>query len=139
MLRFEASNFSSEVTGAANELQLLHRIDASLSIIIDCEVFYSEELFSIVEFASQLAKWCKDTGGDFLYESIETDENPMISFVRQANGDFVIVALDSDFQSDKFWSRDLLVQCGLSFCENVVSQVQRELGLDVQQVVWPTR
>ena len=109
MLKFYLSNIHT-VRPNLSDRQMLLGVEAYFSIIIDNEIFFSEQEFPILEFASQLAAWCRDAAGDFHYESLEIDENPMISFVRQESGDFVIVALDTNFQSDKLWPRDLLVQ-----------------------------
>lgn len=51
---------------------------------INGEVFFEQPLFPIMEFLYFYLKW--DKKHDFIYNTIESEENPMISFERGISG-----------------------------------------------------
>lgn len=53
-------------------------------IVVDNKVFYEEPLFPIYEFLYCYSKW--DKTKDFKYVTIESDDNPMITFKKVKNG-----------------------------------------------------
>lgn len=53
-------------------------------IVIDDKIFFSEPDFPIFEFWKQLYNWSL-IDNDFHYNSLETDDNPLITFSRIDN------------------------------------------------------
>jgi hypothetical protein len=59
------------------------------SIIVENELVYSEVDFCLVEFALDLAHWCAvstDLGPNFIYSSVESEVEGLVSFTRASVG-----------------------------------------------------
>ena len=64
------------------------KYEGNFSIEIDNKVFFHEADFSIFEFLLYTDKW-KTLDCDMLYDCIDTDDNPLISFIK--NGELFYV------------------------------------------------
>ena len=82
---FSFSFLTSTVENADEWWQLMLKIDAEFYILVDGKKFFSEPDFPIVELAIQAYKWLQDSGRSFEYNSLESEENPVISFERISN------------------------------------------------------
>ena len=58
-----------------------------MTIMINDNVFFNDSYFCILEFWKSLADW--DKTHTFNYNSIETDENPLLQFVLTPDGWFL--------------------------------------------------
>lgn len=58
---------------------------ATFSICINDKEFFHEPDFPVLEFLREVALWA-DKEGSMYYNSIETDDNPLISFIKDENG-----------------------------------------------------
>ncbi len=56
-------------------------IERDFSVKISGKLFYKQPFFPILEFLNYYVKWNKCS--DFIYNTIESMENPMISFKKQ--------------------------------------------------------
>ena len=61
--------------------------ECPMTIMINDNVFFNDPFFCILEFWKSLADW--DKTHTFNYNSIETDENPLIRFVLTPDGWFL--------------------------------------------------
>ena len=61
--------------------------ECHMSIMINPNVFFNDHFFCILEFWKSLTEW--DITHTFSYNSIETDENPLIRFVLTPDGWFL--------------------------------------------------
>lgn len=66
-------------------------------IIINNRKFFEEPLFPINEFLYEYMKW--DRKGDFLYNTIESDDNPLISFLK-VEDDWIIDSVWKMFECE---------------------------------------
>jgi hypothetical protein len=55
-----------------------------LTIEINKEIFFKQPFFPVLEFVRTLEKW--DKKSNMFYNCIETDDNPLISFVKNKVG-----------------------------------------------------
>lgn len=55
--------------------------EATFTIEINDKVFFSTEYFNVLEFLQQVAIW-KENKGNMIYNCVDTDDNPLISFVK---------------------------------------------------------
>jgi hypothetical protein len=73
---FRLSNLRRD--GARNESwQILLRVVADFSILIDSKCLYSEREFCVAEFALAISRWLDrvgKSGEEFMYESMEAEE-----------------------------------------------------------------
>ena len=77
--------------------------NGTFSIVIHDEVFFSEPSFPIFEFLLQANEWLleKNVSKPFEYVSLETDDNPLISFTIGKNNMYHISSPWQIFESNK--------------------------------------
>lgn len=91
MLKFNSSyknNFSIRQLKNLTYPEML-KIECEFSIAIDNEIFFEEPLFPILEFLHYYANWKDENQSlskNFNYSSMETEDNPLISFVKCEKG-----------------------------------------------------
>lgn len=81
--------------------------EATFSIKINNNTFFSDSNFNILEFLQQIAFW-EINKGDMKYNCVDTDDNPLISFIEE-NGLYTIHSPWQKFEcNDKFSFADLI-------------------------------
>lgn len=81
--------------------------EATFTIKIENKVFFSTEGFNILEFLQQIAKW-EISRGDMIYNCIDTEDNPLISFIEE-DGLYKVNSTWQEFEcKDKFSFEDLI-------------------------------
>jgi len=81
--------------------------EATFTIKIDNKVFFSTTGFNILEFLQQVAQW-EITKGDMIYNCVDTDDNPLISFIEE-DGLYTIHSTWQEFEcKEKFYFSDLI-------------------------------
>lgn len=93
---FSFDVLTSTVEDPAEVWQLLLKINASFAVWIDGKEAYREVDFPVVEFASQATAWLCNPAGDFLYRSMESDDEPLLGFCFGPND---ILTLKAPHQS----------------------------------------
>tara|TARA_B100000678_G_C18224542_1_gene508296 strand:+ start:2526 stop:2948 length:423 start_codon:yes stop_codon:yes gene_type:complete len=132
-IEFKYSKLQSDVDDPTEDWQLLLRVTARFSIWIRGKIFFDEPDFPVVEFAEQAKQWALN-GGNFSYVSMETDENPMISF-HQAGGDKIsISALASAFEVDAPLNAPTVLREIEGFIRCLGEDVKSKLGIDVARI-----
>lgn len=66
-----------------NKYPELIRYEVDFKILINKKLFFEEQSFPLLEFLYFANQWKKLGNGSFEYVSIETDDNPLISFICQ--------------------------------------------------------
>lgn len=62
-------------------------IVGNFKITINAKTFFEEPYFPVIEFLRIALSWTNDDlDVPMLYHSIETEDNPLISFIKTANG-----------------------------------------------------
>ncbi|MBE6616776.1 MAG: hypothetical protein E7627_02350 [Ruminococcaceae bacterium] len=59
--------------------------EVSFSIKINGELFFQEPNFSIDEFIFFVDDWMDKKTEEMLYNAVDTDDNPLISFIKNEN------------------------------------------------------
>lgn len=80
---------------------------ASFSIFISDKEFFREPDFPVLEFLREVALWA-DSEGNMLYNSVETNENPLIAFVKNENG-YVISSPWQKFECNTCFCKEELL------------------------------
>ena len=88
---------------------------ASFSICINDKEFFHEPDFPVLEFLREIALWT-DKESSMYYNSIETDDNPIISFIKNENGYTVSSPWQKFECNDCFSKKELL--SALNMIEN---------------------
>lgn len=61
------------------------KYESLFTIEISGKEFFSESYINTLELLQQIEKW-KLEKGDFLYNCIDTEDNPLLSFVKEKDG-----------------------------------------------------
>ena len=88
---------------------------ALFSICINDKEFFHESDFPVLEFLREVALWA-DKEGSMYYSSIETDDNPLISFIKNENG-YTISSPWQKFECNDCFSKKELLSA-LNMIEN---------------------
>jgi hypothetical protein len=106
-------------------------IEGDFQIIIDRKLFFDEEDFLLVEFVSEIKRWLeryKLNKEDFIYNSMDVDEEPIIIFKITQNG-FIISSLWQNFTSNVILQELELILKIEEFVKNVEKDVLNKYNL----------
>ena len=132
---FSFSNLQSTVDDANESWQLLLRIVGDFSITVHGLEFYQENEFPVVEFAEYAATWLGSRSNDFAYVSMESDEEPLIVFLRQDDGRFIAFSPHQRFAMTTSIDSETL-RAALMFYLDVLRQnVLKGLAIDIGQLI----
>ena len=87
MLSFEMENKLKISARRLKKMPLYNLVqdDRDFKVIVDEEIFFHQTI-SILELAQYCQQWIKEPTEDFIYNTIESDENPLIAFRKQTEG-----------------------------------------------------
>lgn len=77
-------------------------------IIINGKLFFHDTYFPVLEFLFYAKKWTKMNSASFEYNSVETEENPLISFICK-NEKYNIHSPWQLFESHELFTKQQLV------------------------------
>ena len=107
MIRFE-TEIKPRIT--AKELKKMHIIDVlederDFSIVVAGQAFFCQPYFPVLELAQYCQHWLRSPKRDFLYSTIETEENPLLAFHKQKDG-WKIKSVWQQFECEEIFSDD---------------------------------
>jgi len=87
----------------------IYEYEGCLTILIDGKVFFKEQGIAVLEFLRDACKWInnKNKREDMLYNCIETEDNPLISFILKKDK-WYIQSPWQKFKSDGVFAREEL-------------------------------
>lgn len=92
--------------------------ERNFKIIIDGKLFFHEPLFPILEFVQYCRQWNKKANTSFVYNTVESEENPLLSFVPQKDT-WKIYSVWQKFEcKTEFGFAEVY-----AFVENIINQV----------------
>lgn len=103
-----------------NKYPELLKFEVDFNIIINDNIFFSEPNFPIFEFIYFVNKWEIQKHIPFEYISIETNDNPLISFIYKENG-WVIKSPWQLFKCDIVFSNIEII--------NALNELQNQINL----------
>lgn len=86
MIVFELLDFPTDCNYIPCKYPEILYYDVHIKIMIDSEVFFDEPNFPIFEFLYYIKKWRKSVSESFRFISLETEDNPLISFLYTHEG-----------------------------------------------------
>lgn len=109
-IRCETKNRSDKPINLEKlDIFALLKQEVDFRIMINEKLFFREPLFPILEFLSQINPWISEEKKiDFAYNSIETEENPLLSF-SYINEGWKIRSPWQQFESDAIFSKQSIV------------------------------
>ena len=96
----------------------LIRDERDFRIVIEERTFFHEPLFPILELVKYCQQWRKNANSSFVYNTIESEENPLLSFLPQ-NDMWRVYSVWQKFECETEFSF-AEVQ---AFIENIVNHV----------------
>ena len=80
----------------------------SFRIVIDNKVYFEDDCFCIYEFLYYVNKWRKSAARAMEYMCMDTEENPLISFIPCATDEWIISSPWGKFENNTvFTSADI--------------------------------
>lgn len=80
MIDFNVVSTREPVKRIPKDYPELIEYEVNFKIIINGKLFFEEPNFPLLEFLFFVKEWKNQNGGSFEYVSIETEDNPLISF-----------------------------------------------------------
>ena len=92
--------------------------DRHFVITVDADVFFDDPYFPIREFAIYALKWIKKADQNFIYETKDDYQNPLLAFSQQENG-WKVQSVWQKFECETEFSFTEVK----SFIESIINQV----------------
>ncbi|MCC6525741.1 MAG: hypothetical protein IT373_24045 [Polyangiaceae bacterium] len=111
---------------------VLLRIVADFSILVERSVLYSEVEFCVVEFAVQLAEWLGRLGSErreFVYTSMESDVEGLVRFTPKGADHWCIATAHQARPETRTFTTDELRRAALEFIHELRVAVQDRVDI----------
>lgn len=122
------------VENAEEDWQLLLRITGNFSIEVEDKVFYQESSFPVVEFAYHLAKWIDAGRGSFEYNSMESNSQPLISFI-EAGDNFVLYSPYQEYEETEVFSFTELKYAARSLINSLTEEINERFKINISRLL----
>lgn len=83
MIEFNAISAQKAIKRIPKDYPKLTKYEADFRIIVNGKVFFHEPNFPLLEFLHSVNDWRNQGVGSLEYVSIETEDNPLISFISE--------------------------------------------------------
>ena len=118
MLEFKCV-FASEIKRIPKKYPEIVWYEMDFRIVINGKLFFSEPNFPVFEFLLSAKKWESMNSVSFEYNSIETEDNPLISFIHNREG-YVLHSPWQLFQCDVFFTKEQIISAINSLENSIV-------------------
>lgn len=110
-------------------------VEATLELIVEDRVIYTEPMFPIVELRQALSAWLLNPSEDFEFISMESDESGLIWIRRQPSGLWRVGSIhQDDIAPQELDTPQVLDGCS-DFVARVDGWVRSELGVEVSDIL----
>ncbi|MCL2341965.1 MAG: hypothetical protein FWC53_02745 [Firmicutes bacterium] len=116
----EKTNVNIEEIKKGNYAEIL-KIESLFKIIINYNLFFNDEYFPVLEFLKFINEW--DFRQNFNYNCIETEDNPLISFINE-NDKWFIKSPWQLFDCKTSFTREELEKAVIDLKEDVEKQLK---------------
>jgi len=102
-----------------DNMSLLEKMgdERHFTVYVNNHVFIDDICLLVKEFISYALDWLKNRSTDFVFNSIDDDENPLIAFYKLKQG-WKLVSVWQKFMCDDFFSDDEVIH----FVNDIISQ-----------------
>lgn len=121
--------------GAEGEAVFTVMLNDARVVGLDQGVAADGGTWEIVTIESRVAKWLRDGRGDFLYVSMESSEEPLLAFYRQADDQFLACSPRQIFEATTAVGRKALHAALMAFNDEPRRRVSADLALDIRAVL----
>ena len=127
MLEFSFKSNCSLPAKTPTEYPEILKYSGSLRIVIDNKVYFEDGDFCIYEFLYYVNKWCKSANRAMEYICIDTEENPLISFIPCTDNKWIISSPWESFTNNVLFTTDELNNAIIDLKEQLKMQKNIEL------------
>lgn len=135
MIKFEIDSVHIDPEGLKiiEDYQALLNIGATLKIFQNGKMFFEEPCITIVELAQQLSKWLKYKNGDFVFETMDDEDQGILAFKRVDN-EWLINSCWQEYEMNEPVEYNELCKCTSDFVSSVKLKVNNELGVNLEKL-----
>jgi len=130
--KFQITDFN--IDNIEKDWQLILRIVADFEILINGKVFFNEPQFPVVEFAMQAAAWSRNVKENFDYESMESDESPLIWF-NSKNDNYTVGSPWQKYEERNPIEREVLQTSLNNFIEALRKELVSDYEIDISHLI----
>lgn len=134
MINIESVNWRIDGT-LQNRWDALLRVVADVRIWVSGEIWYEEEEFCVVELGRALAGWLEaspENRGDFVYESMESDEPELIRFSRSGADSWKVSSPFQMYSELRCFTSSTIQEAAIGFLSQLRDNLpQRDRTLDL--------
>ena len=129
---------SLERDGAlSDDWQILLRIVADFYILVDSKVLYREQQFCVAEFAAALSKRLSivnQTGEDFIYESMESDEVGLV-WVKAHGSGWRIGSVHQEYEEAQTFSLEEVRNAAEKFMNQLAEEALAKFHINLREFI----
>lgn len=115
----------------------IHRVVGEFTIHVNNNLLYKEIDFCLVEFAIDLAVWMKQVGKgltDFRYESVESAEIGLVSFVK-SNDRWRVESVHQEYAEETTFTTDEIIESAERFIAKLRIDLLDKFGQHFDKLV----
>lgn len=115
-------NIQDQMISKYIEYPELLSIVGDFKITIDRNTFFEQPYFPVIEFVRIASSWMNnDLDVPMLYHSVETEDNPLISFTKTTNG-WNITSPWQEYSCDLYFSKEELTTAIINLKQSLIRQ-----------------
>lgn len=119
----------------SHNYKILADIEGELTIYINDELFFFDELILLMEFAIELSKWLEvikvGLNKDFCYETMDFNESPILEFTQVKNNDWSISSIWQKFESKEAFSLQIIKNAVDVFLSNLTDELRIKYSINI--------
>ncbi len=116
--------------------QLIANTEGQLSVFIEEKILFCLDEILIVELARTLGEWLQNykfnIKEDFVYNSMDFEEEPVLAFLRTSESKFKIESALLDNQATELISENELIKASELFLQNLHDELLN-IGLEISK------
>lgn len=119
----EYKKIQRRIEYSINKYPDLIDLSGDITIEVNNKTFFKQSDFPVLEFIRALEKWLNNTNSNMIYNNIETEDNPLISFIFNDKG-WQIISPWQLFECTDFLTKEELLKAIGYLMESVKEQLE---------------
>jgi hypothetical protein len=114
--------------------EILLRVVADFSILVDSKVLYREQQFCVVEFALDISRWMNQvhhTGEDFIYMSMESEESGLV-WIKANDSGWQVSSVHQEYEETNIFSLGDVKDATEKFLARLEAEMAERFGISLR-------
>lgn len=131
-----------QITSIPNEDQkqyFIAYLEGILKIFLTGKLFFNSSDILIAELGVSLKKWIDNLKSGnlvgFHYETMDSDENPILSFKHSGKGGFIVESPWQEFEAAEFIDQKVLLEGVEDFLERLNVELNEKCNVKLEELV----